>query len=246
MSLDRFGGRSSVCGWPAAPAPWVPLNPALLSPHITLWAKERQRRVGKMMSRTWTERVVLKTRLKYIRRRCWYSSTETRLTSAMNAGRINSIESTCSSWSTIVGRTDPYSSFCTESAMTTLINWSLPPGRQCKYMPITVLTRGYFTKSAERVSWSRRDYTGAVLVSFAFIWIVLNFVFFCAVIFSASCTLVADIASRKHPLRSVCLNDLILTCHKLSSAHGLTCFQRHSSVGLDFFGRLSAWPGSWT
>jgi len=62
-----------------------------------------------------TERVVLKTRLKWTRMCCWYWSTVARRISAINDGRTSSVESTWSNWSAIVGNTDPYNSFCTTS-----------------------------------------------------------------------------------------------------------------------------------
>ena len=57
---------------------------------------------------------------------------------------------------------------------------------------------------------------------------------------SELCTfIVIDVASRRH-LRSVCQNELMVPRHKLSSTHGLACFQCRSPVSLEFFGRLSA------
>jgi len=56
---------------------------------------------------------------------------------------------------------------------------------------------------------------------------------------------VADVGSRRQ-LWSVCQNELMVPRHKLSSAHGLAFFQYRSPVGLEFFGRLSTWSGSWT
>jgi len=36
-----------------------------------------------------------------------------------------------------------------------------------------------------------------------------------------------------------------LSQFNLSAAHGLVCIQCRSPVSLEFFGRLSAWSGSW-
>ena len=57
---------------------------------------------------------------------------------------------------------------------------------------------------------------------------------------SELCALVANVASLRH-LRSVCLNGLMVPRHKLSSAGVQRVFRVAApSVGLEFFGRISA------
>ena len=62
---------------------------------------------------------------------------------------------------------------------------------------------------------------------------------------SELCTLVADVASRRH-WQSARQNGLIMPCHKLSSVGWRAFSVAALSAGLEFVDRLSGWSGSCT